>query len=470
MTQVRTNARANVRAIATSVLLDVVVNGQSLTRVLLTATGKVKNEKDDGFDGLLKELCYGTLRWYFQLDALAASLVTKPLKKKDQDIRLLILVGLYQMVHLSIPVHAVLSETVEATKDFKKDWAKGLVNAVLRNFQRKKTSLIECLHADEVAYYAHPSWLLGEIKSAWPQSWQAVLQANNCRPPMSLRVNALKYDREAYFNKLSECDIAATALRYSHFGIKLKEPLSVDSLPGFANGAISVQDEAAQLAAELLQVEAGYRVLDACAAPGGKTCHILERTPTLRELIALDIDQRRLGKVAENLKRLRLDGLQSVKLLLGDVSLHGDVSSHGDASSSGEASTTANKWWDGQLFDRILLDAPCSATGVIRRHPDIKVLRRPQDINKLVDLQAAMLAAIWPLLKVGGKLLYATCSVLPRENHQQIQFFLRQHTDAEEDLIDADWGVQQPAGRQILPGDDDMDGFYFVRIEKKKCN
>ncbi len=455
-----TNVRISVRAIAASVLVDVVVDGRSLTRSLLKATGKVKNEKDQS---LLKELCYGTLRWYFQLDALAASLISKPLKNKDQDIRLLILAGLYQLEHLSIPAHAVLSETVEATKDLKKDWAKGLVNAVLRSFQRKKTSLIERLyadrlHAEKVAYYAHPSWLLDEIKSAWPQSWQAVLQANNCRPPMSLRVNALKYDREAYFNKLLECDIEATRLPYSQSGIKLKKPLSVAGLPGFANGAVSVQDEAAQLAAELLQVEAGYRVLDACAAPGGKTCHILERTPSLHELIVLDIDQSRLGKITENLKRLTLDGLQSVKLLQGDASLPGD------------ASTAVNKWWDGELFDRILLDVPCSATGVIRRHPDIKILRRPQDIGELVDIQAAMLAAIWPLLKVGGKLLYATCSVLPQENHQQIQSFLQQHADAKEDLINADWGERQPAGRQILPGDNDMDGFYFARIEKKRCN
>ncbi|NOX42781.1 MAG: 16S rRNA (cytosine(967)-C(5))-methyltransferase RsmB [Gammaproteobacteria bacterium] len=452
----------NTRAVAAFVLLDVVVNGQSLTRALLKATSKLSDVKDQG---LLKEICYGTLRWYFQLDAIARRLLNKPLKAKDQDIRLLILIGLYQLNYLSIPAHAVLSETVEATKDLKKDWARGFVNAVLRNFQRTFQRDPQCsfhpnprpnnvdetsewLDPNNVENHAHPDWLVREIKSAWPQSWQAILQANNSRPPMSIRVNALKYNRASYLKKLSEHDLEASALVYSQYGITLKEPLLVDSIPEFRGGAVSVQDEAAQLAADLLQVDAGFRVLDACAAPGGKTCHILECTPDLKKLIALDIDESRLEQISENLDRLQLNDLQLAMLIQGD------------------ASDAENKWWDRKLFDRILLDAPCSATGVIRRHPDIKVLRRAEDIDNLVAVQAAMLAALWPLLKPGGKLLYATCSVLPQENHKQLQLFLHQHTDAKEDLIDADWGHRQNVGRQILPGENAMDGFYFARIEK----
>jgi len=439
--------KTNVRALATSVLLDVIVNGHSLTRALVSS--ETSHEKDQS---LLKELCYGTLRWYFQLDAYAVSLISKPLKNKDQDVRILILLGLYQLAHLSIPDHAVLSETVDATRTFKKDWAKGLVNAVLRNFLRKKTSLLKQINEDPAAKYAHPGWLLDEIKSAWPQSWQAVLQANNCRPPMSLRVNILKNDRQAYLQKLKVSDIDATSLPYSPSAIKLVEAVSVERLPEFAKGAVSVQDEAAQLAAELLQVETGNRVLDACAAPGGKTCHILESNSSLSKLVVLDIDKSRMLKISDNFIRLNLHKLDFVELLQGDAA---DVS---------------HQWWDGELFDRILLDAPCSATGVIRRHPDIKVLRRPEDIEELVKLQAAMLAVLWPMLRVGGKLLYATCSVFPQENNLQMHTFLQQHTDAEEDLIDASWGVKQAVGRQILPGEDGMDGFYFARIEKSASN
>ena len=432
------------RTVAVGVLLDVIVGGQSLTRALLKATDKV-DAKDLG---LVKELCYGTLRWYYQLNAIASTLLNKPLKNKDQDIHILILLGLYQLEHLSIAPHAVLSQTVEAAKKLKKDWAKGLVNALLREFQRKQQQIFSQLDSNSAASFAHPGWLYDMLKTAWPAYWQAILDANNQRPPMCLRVNKLQADRQAYLDQLSDNGHDAQGLMYAAEGIKLTLPVSVDKLPGFNAGLVSVQDGAAQLAAKLLQLEPDFRVLDACAAPGGKTCHILETQNSIKRLIALDVDKGRVEQIVDNLSRLQLNDTQQIELVVGD------------------AADAEKPWWDGELFDRILLDAPCSATGVIRRHPDIKMLRQARDISELVKCQAHMLEVLWACLKPGGKLLYATCSILPQENDRQISAFLRQHTDAKEDIIDADWGHKMDAGRQILPGEEEMDGFYYARLIK----
>jgi len=440
------NLDVSSRTVSVGVLLDVIKDGQSLTRALLNVSTA---NKIDGKDlGLVKELCYGTLRWYYRLNAIAARVLNKPLKNKDQDIHILILLGLYQFEYLSIPPHAVLSQTVETAKKLKKDWAKGLVNALLREYQRKQQKIIEQLDHTSAAFYAHPDWLFDAYKAAWPEYWQAILEANNQRPPMCLRVNKHLTDRETYLQELSDNGHEAQSMAHTEDGIKLTLPVSEYKLPGFETGLVSVQDGAAQLAAKLLELESDFQVLDACAAPGGKTCHILESQQSIKQLIVLDIDKSRVAQITQNLSRLQLNNKQMIKLIVGD------------------ASDDDKKWWDGTLFDRILLYAPCSATGVIRRHPDIKILRKAKDIDELVRRQASMLSVLWACLKPGGKLLYATCSILPEENHRQIIAFLQQHADAKEDIIAADWGHKTEVGRQILPGEEDMDGFFYARLIK----
>jgi 16S rRNA (cytosine967-C5)-methyltransferase len=392
---------------------------------------------------LLQALCYGVCRHYYSLTALVNSLLEHPLQEKDDDIYALLLVGIYQLSDMRIPAYAAVDETVSATKGLQKEWARGLVNAILRNYQRHGETLRARLSDDPVSQYAHPSWMIGMIKKAWPNEAEEVLIANNGHPPFALRVNQRHNSRDAYLEKLTAAEISASAIAETTFGILLDEPMDVHALPGFAEGDVSVQDGAAQLAAELLMLEPGQRVLDACAAPGGKTAHIAESMPKLAELVAVDQDARRLLTVTENLERLKL----TATCIASDV-----------------ANTKA--WSDGKLFDRILLDAPCSATGVIRRHPDIKLLRRADDIQNLVEEQLRLLTAVWSLLKIDGILLYATCSILPRENAGVLAQFLATHADAEEDIIQAEWGVACKVGRQILPGMHGMDGFYYARLKK----
>jgi len=298
--------------------------------------------------------------------------------------------------------------------------------------------------ADKHVAYAHPDWMIKLFKSNWGEDAKAILLANNELPPMVLRVNDKFCSVLEYLELLNACDISATALSSSKQGVLLNEPVVVSKLPKFAEGWVSVQDSAAQLAAELLNVQEGDRVLDVCAAPGGKTAHILETQPNLSSLLAIDIDSKRLQRVEENLTRLNL----KADVLVAD-------------------GTDTASWWDGEQFDRILLDAPCSALGVIRRHPDIKLLRREEDIAQLQQLQKEILQANWALLKPGGTLLYATCSILKQENELQIESFLSNNDDATEVVIDADWGVKRPFGRQILTGDQLMDGFYYACLQKR---
>jgi 16S rRNA (cytosine967-C5)-methyltransferase len=349
------------------------------------------------------------------------------------------------------PDHAAVSETVNVTKALKKPWAKNLVNAVLRSYQRQAEELGNKVEKNEVAKFAHPQWWLDSIKKNWPvdKRWQQILLANNKNPPMTLRLNTSHINREDYLALLAQHEIGATAAKYSAEGIYLEKPIAVSLLPLFAEGKVSVQDEAAQLAAILLNPQKGERILDACAAPGGKTLHLLEREKDL-DLLAIDIEPARLEKIQENLNRTRLNA----QLLAANA-------------------FDPDSWWDKKLFDRILLDAPCSASGVIRRHPDIKLLRQRDDIKKLTQEQTQILNALWPLLKSGGMLLYATCSVLAEENTLQIQHFLQQHTDARLQPINSAWGEQQIAGTQIFPGDggqngeNGMDGFFYALIQKQ---
>jgi 16S rRNA (cytosine967-C5)-methyltransferase len=334
-----------------------------------------------------------------------------------------------------------VAETVNAVNALERPWAKGLVNAVLRRAQRERDQSAAVL--SEAAQWSHPGWLLQRLQSAWPEEWQAICAANNQAAPMTLRINRRRAARDAYQEMLAARDSVAEFTAYSPDGLRLERPLPVTALPGFSDGWVSVQDEAAQLAALLLAPQPGERVLDACAAPGGKTAHLLEVQPELDGLLALDQSAERLVRCSDTLRRLGLRADCQV----------------GDAAQP-------EHWWDGRPFDRILIDAPCSATGVIRRHPDIKLLRRPDDIDRLRAQQQDILEALWPLLRPGGRLLYATCSVLPEENTQQVRDFLQRHPDARERAIAAPWGRPQQAGRQILPGEAGMDGFYFACVEK----
>jgi 16S rRNA (cytosine967-C5)-methyltransferase len=430
----------NLRAAAARVIFEVAFRGMSLSESLPNALAQINDARDQA---LVQTICYGVCRRYFFLSAIVDSLLATKLKPKDQDIFALLLVGLYQLTDLRIPDYAAVGETVAAAIDFQKTWAKNLINAVLRNYQRGAEELTKKAEENLSAFYSHPDWMIGKIKKYWPRQWESILLANNEHPPFALRVNQRQISRADYLAELAKINIEAALIPDTESGVLLSTPTHVENLPGFEAGRFSVQDGAAQLAAELLMLAPAQRVLDACAAPGGKTAHIAELAPQLAQLIALDRDEKRLTTVTENLARLRLQAT----CICSDA-----------------ADTDA--WWDGNLFDRILLDAPCSASGVIRRHPDIKLLRRPEDIENLVREQWRLLTALWPLLKVDGVLLYSTCSIFPQENEKLLQRFLAEHADAEEVSIDQAVGETRIVGRQILPGMHGMDGFYFARLKK----
>jgi 16S rRNA (cytosine967-C5)-methyltransferase len=428
----------NIRYLAARLVYSVAFEGQSLNSVYSAASAKIDSQQA----GLLQELSAGTLRWYVYLNGCVKPLLGKPLKTKDEDIFALILVGAYQLLFTEKPDYAAISETVEACRLLKKPWASKLVNGVLRELQRHAQE-----QQDKLAEWqtlSHPRWLNKRLSKAWGEERaSAIMQANNQRPPMCLRVNQQYTSRDDYLAQLEALDIDATATAFASYGIRLNSRTHPSTLPGFTDGACSVQDEAAQLCAEILKPAAGDRVLDACAAPGGKTCHLLEFQPGIEELMAIDIDAARLERVEENLERLGL----SAHVAAVDAA---DIDS----------------WWDKQAFDCILLDAPCSGTGVIRRHPDIKLLRQSEDIDKLIAIQQQLIQQLWTTLKPGGRLLYATCSVLPVENALQIQHFLAENRDAQLLNIDAEWGIDVNYGRQLLPETDGPDGFFYALLRK----
>jgi 16S rRNA (cytosine967-C5)-methyltransferase len=426
--------------LAAAKALAAVLNGKaSLNSSLPTQLDKVE-DRDRGFT---QDLAFGTARWQPRLSALAAKLLQKPFKAADADVEALLLVGLYQLLYTRVPAHAAIGETVGCADKLKKPWAKALLNAVLRRAQRESEALLVELEHDPVVRTAHPRWLQKSLKAFWPEQWEAICAANNAHPPMILRVNRRHHSRDAYLQLLTGVGINATPCVYSVDGIVLEEATDVRSLPGFAEGWISVQDEAAQLAADLLDLAPGQRVLDACCAPGGKTCHILEVEKDLAGVVAVDLEAKRLVRVRENLARLGL----SAELIAAD----------------GRDTAT---WWDGKPFQRILLDAPCSATGVIRRHPDIKLTRQPDDIAALAVLQGELLDAMWPTLEVGGILLYATCSTLPTENTEVIEAFLARTSGARELDLATTAGIKQPHGRQLLAQEGGHDGFYYAKLIK----
>ena len=428
------------RATAALLLQQVIYHGDSLTDALQQTAAQAVPATEQA---LLRDICFGALRWHERLSAILVQLVSKPLKATDKDVECLLRVGLYQLIYQRTPDHAAVNETVKAVKKLRKQWAEKLVNGVLRRFLRERDSLLAQADQQATARYAFPAWLLQRLQTAWVNDWESIVQASNTHAPMTLRVNARKATTAAYLQQLQAAEFDADTIASVPSALQLHKAANVEQLPDFTHGAVSVQDAAAQLAAFLLDCQPNMRVLDACAAPGGKTGHLLEHTPDL-QLTALDSSANRLQRVAENLHRLQLPA----QLVAADA---GDVTS----------------WWDGKPFERILLDAPCSATGVIRRHPDIKVLRRDTDIAALQHEQARLLHSLWQTLQEGGLLLYATCSILPEENSQQIARFMAEQHDAVHLPIEDDWGHALPFGRQILPGNAGMDGFYYALLQKQ---
>jgi 16S rRNA (cytosine967-C5)-methyltransferase len=392
---------------------------------------------------LAMELVNGVLRWRWKLEFLLAQLMKKPLRSKEQEVKLLLLMALYELMELSTPEYAVVNETVQLSRSLNKAWASGLVNGVLRSFSREKQAYLSSLDSDDVAKYSHPEWFINLLRKDWPEYWQQILQANNQRPPLWLRVNQIQKETRQYIKLLDERGIESSTHPTALQAIKLERGVDVLSLPGFDEGVVSVQDVGAQMVAGMLDVHAGQKVLDLCAAPGGKTCHLLELEPELKKLVAVELEEQRMQRVRENLDRLKL----KAELIVADAS---------DASS----------WWDGELFDRVLVDAPCSASGVIRRHPDIKSLRREDDLPSLVDTQQKILEQAWSVLSPGGLLLYVTCSVLRQENEEQIIKLMNKNDDAEEVALDVSWGLGCVHGRQLLPSENDSDGFYFACLRK----
>lgn len=421
--------------------MRVLGNGKTLDTVLANELDRLPDPRDRAFT---QKLVYGVVRWYWNLIPQLRDLMHRPLRKRDQDIEMLLLIGLYQLRYLSTPVHAAVAATVAACDVLNKTWAKGLVNATLRNAIRRRGDLEQAVAASISARTAHPQWFIEAVQQDWPDNWDAILAANNQHPPFTLRVNVQRNSREEYFALLAKAGFGACKTPFADQGITLDEPVPVEALPEFDVGGVSVQDEAAQLAAGLMELPDSGHILDACAAPGGKTAHILESCSGQLGVVAIDRSEHRVTLIEGTLRRLALR-----------ARLH-----NCDA-------TMIQDWWDGVEFDRILIDAPCSGSGVIRRHPDIKIHRRLEDVRNLVKQQERLLNSLWPLLKPGGKLVYATCSLLKAENDGVISKFVAGTNRVRLDQIDAEWGTATNCGRQIITGDGHMDGFYYARLEKE---
>ncbi|OOF40098.1 16S rRNA (cytosine(967)-C(5))-methyltransferase [Rodentibacter rarus] len=431
------------RAVAAQVILQVLDEGKSLSSLIPDVQASLKTQDLP----LLQEICFGICRVLPRLEQIIQHLVDKPLKGKMRIVHCLLLVGLYQLLYMRIPPHAAVDEVVNATKALKSDSFRGLVNGVLRRFLREQESILA--QVDKHWQTLHPEWFVNKLKKAYP-NWRDIIHANNQKPPMWLRVNVQKNSLENYRTLLVESGILAETGSHSQ-ALRLTSPTPVQKLPYFSEGVVTVQDLSAQWAAILLEPQNGEWILDACAAPGGKTTHILELAPQAN-VIALDVEAHRLKRVEENLARLN----QQATVICGDATLPDEWLA--------EIGKSAVQ------FDRILLDAPCSATGVIRRHPDIKWLRQETDIAQLTALQNNILKALWAKLKPNGILLYATCSVLPEENDEQIRTFLSEQSDAEllplpfEEVISDD---KRAVGFQFIPQEMGGDGFYYAKLRKR---
>ncbi len=433
-------AGAAIRADAARILARVVFDGVSLRAGFEARAARNADPRDRA---LLSATLFSASRWWLRFDAVLAQLLERTLPKKAREIHSLLIVGFVQIEVMAMPEYAVVAACVDAARLLGQPRHAGLVNAVLRRYLRERSVLLAEADRDEVSRTAHPRWMIDRITSDWPRDAPAILAANNCEAPLTLRVNRRRTTRDELLERFAAASIQAEAPAHLADAVILSESTDVSRLPGFAEGWISVQDGAAQLVVDLLDVDDGQCVLDACAAPGGKSAHILERANVA--LTALDSDAGRLPRLRENLGRL---GLTANVL-------------HGDA-------TRPDGWWDGKLFDRILLDAPCSASGIVRRQPDIKLHRRAADIAPLAAIQRRLGAALWPMLAPGGKLVYATCSLLRAENEAVVADLLDAHADARSLPVHDHHGRIAGSGRQNLPGNKGMDGFYYALVEKAR--
>ena len=409
--------------------------GDAIETVL---TNKDLTPQDRGF---IQTLSFGVVRWYWQLEDQLNPLLSKPIKNKERLVKYIILIGIFQIQHLKTPAHAAVSDTVECCQQLDKQWAKNLVNGCLRNYirsQEKKPNLEKI-----PTHYAHPKWMIDSIGQAWPEHKKAIFSANNQAAPLCIRVNKKYCTRDEYLVLLDNEKLEAKKDPYSPIGIRLAHSLPVNLLPKFAQGWVSIQDTASQMIAQFIEAKPKQRILDACAAPGGKTSLILESSADDVVMHALDINSSRNTKLNDTLHRLNL----KANVI------------HGDASKPQE-------WWDGEFYQRILVDAPCSGLGVIRRHPDIKHLRQKNDLTELHQSQSSVLSACWNLLEPNGFLLYTTCSILPSENEQQIDRFLTNTPQAEAINIHHPSAIKLVHGVQSLPGISDMDGFYYCLLHK----
>jgi 16S rRNA (cytosine967-C5)-methyltransferase len=435
------------RATAAQIVDGVLSGGRTLDRSI---EDTLKNTSPSRESAEIKALSYGALRWHHRHRLIIAMLLKRPLRSRDAVLEALLSVGLFQLTHSRQPAYAIVSATVEATRVLKRNQAAGLINAALRRFQRERETLMATAVEQDEGQFSHPQWFIDRVRRDWPDQWQVILEAGLSHPPFWIRVNRQKTTRADYALRLqSETNAEPSSLPGFDDALLLGKPLTVTELPGFEQGFVSIQDVASQLAAEFLAPKPGMRVLDTCAAPGGKAAHLLERAQGEIDLLAADIDSSRIELLKQNFKRLGL----TARVITADA-LHPD------------------RWADGETFDRILVDAPCSATGVIRRHPDIKFLRREADIPMLAKRQLKMLTKLWTLLRPGGRILYATCSVLEEENSSVVKSFLDAHPDAcEIDLLTGaalDIVRKLPGpGYQLLPGTADTDGFYYALMERR---
>ncbi|MEX0449158.1 16S rRNA (cytosine(967)-C(5))-methyltransferase RsmB [Spiribacter sp. 221] len=429
----------NPRDSALDVLLAVLGGGRSLDAALAEHVPSDADSRDAGF---CRAIAYGVLRNHRRLAAIRDRLLHKSLRSRDQDMALLVEIGLQQLLAMETPAHAAVSETVAVARHRGKQWAARLINALLRRFQREREDCLALVDTAPAVRASVPDWLLARLQHDWPDDWRSLLEAQNTRAPMTLRVNRRRQSVAGYQQRLVEAGLPARTLDGFPDALVLEHPVAVGRLPGFDQGDCSVQDGAAQLAVALLSPGPGHRVLDACAAPGGKAAHALERSDAA--LLALDDDEVRLERVAGTLGRL---GLQA-ECRVADAAATDD-------------------WWDGRPFERILLDAPCSGTGVIRRHPDIKWLRRADDPPRLQAAQRRLLDSLWPLLAPGGRLVYCTCSILQAENEAVIAAFMQARPDAQAVPPALPVGRRVGYGQQILTGEAGVDGFYYACLEKR---
>lgn len=431
---------AAVRVAATRAIAAVRFEGASLKATLPSALAGFDDSRDRA---LCEAICFEACRWTLRYEALLGLLMPRPLQRSLRIIHALLLAGLAQLDAMQLAEYAAISSTAEAARGLRQPRYVGLVNAVLRRYVRERDALHAALANHPIAVHAHPLWLAQTLHRDWGEASAAILTENNRAAPVWLRVNQAQITRDTYRATLAAAALQPQTCDYAPDALRLEQGVIATRLPGWDGGQVSVQDLSAQLTVEALAAQRGERVLDACAAPGGKSAHVLERTSGLAQLIAMDIDEQRLTRVRESLDRLRL----RATLRSGDAA-------------------TPTAWWDGRAFDRILIDAPCSGTGVIRRQPDIKLHRRAADLPAMTALQARLLDALWPLLRTGGRLVYATCSVLKDENEHQIDAFLARTPDAHPVALPDHFGRVSGAGRQRFPGEDGGDGFFHAALEK----